>query len=95
MLLTDGEKGAIIHTYTKKELEMQTNCTAYVKTQVNKKLQTVRLVIAVNNNKITVRNACFVSGDINTENELNMQADIARVLTNAHAQLRTNNFVFV
>ena len=74
---------------------MQTNCTAYVKTQVNKKLQTVRLVIAVNNNKITVRNACFVSGDINTENELNMQADIARVLTNAHAQLRTNNFVFV
>lgn len=74
---------------------MQTNCTAFVKTQVNKKLQTVRLVIAVNNNKITVRNACFVSGDINTENELNMQADIARVLANAHAQLRTNNFVFV
>jgi len=74
---------------------MQTNCTAYVKTQVNKKLQTVRLVIAVNNNKITVRNACFVSGDINTENEAVMQADIARVLSNAHAQLRTNNFVFV
>jgi len=74
---------------------MQTNCTAYVKTQVNKKLQTVRLVIAVNNNKITVRTACFVSGDINTENEDIMQRDIARVLTNAHAQLRTNNFVFV
>lgn len=74
---------------------MQTNCTAFVKTQVNKKLQTVRLVIAVNNNKITVRNACFVSGDINTDNEDNMQADIARVLANAHAQLRTNNFVFV
>jgi hypothetical protein len=55
----------------------------------------VRLVIAVNNNKITVRNACFVSGDINTDNEANMQADIARVLVNAHAQLRTNNFVFI
>lgn len=74
---------------------MQTNCTAYVKTQVNKKLQTVRLVIAVNNNKITVRNACFVSGDINTEDNVQMQIDIDRVLTNAHAQLRTNNFVFV
>ena len=74
---------------------MQTTCTAFVKVQQNKKLQTVRLVIAVNNNKITVRNACFVSGDINTENESNMQLDIARVLTNAQAQLRTNNFVFV
>jgi len=74
---------------------MQTNCVAYVKVQSNKKLQTVRLVIAVNNNKITVRNACYVSGDINTENELNMQADIARVLDNAQAQLRTDNFVFV
>ena len=74
---------------------MQTNCVAFVKVQQNKKLQTVRLVIAVNNNKITVRNACYVSGDINTENELNMQTDIARVLSNAQAQLRTNNFVFV
>jgi hypothetical protein len=75
---------------------MQTNCTALAKVTVNKKLQTFRIVFTFDlHNKVTVRNAALVTGDIcDTANE-NANVYIAQEIQRAKAVLRTNNIVLV
>lgn len=78
---------------------MQTNCKAHAKVVVNKRLNTLRIVVTFDtaSNRVTVRNAAFVSGDIcdaAADGEL-----VARALLNevnrAKQLLRTDNIVFV
>mgnify|MGYP000364303720 FL=1 len=75
---------------------MQTNCTALAKLVVNKKLNTFRLVFSFDqHNRITVRNAALVTGDICSTDYVNAEAEIAKAVQNAKAQLRTNVVQFV
>ena len=84
---------------------MQTNCTAYAKVVVNKKLNTVRLLVTFDKSKrdkngniiVSISNAVFKSGDFATleESAQSRQASFERVLTQAKAQLRTQNFMLV
>ena len=75
---------------------MQTNCTALAKLIVNKKLQTFRIVYTFDlHNKVTVRNAALVTGDICDVKNDNANVYIAQELQKAKAVLRTNNIVLV
>ena len=70
---------------------MQTNCTALAKLVINKKLNTYRIVFSFDqHNRITVRNAALVTGDICSTDYVNAEAEIAKAIQNAKAQLRTN-----
>jgi len=75
---------------------MQTNCTALAKVTVNKRLNTYRIVFSFDqHNRITVRNAALVTGDIcGIENE-NASVYLAQAIQNAKAVLRTNNIQIV
>ena len=73
---------------------MQTNCTCVAKVVVNKKLDTYRIVFSFDqHNKITVRNAALVTGDICATDYANADEEIANAITKAKAVLRTNNIV--
>ena len=75
---------------------MQTNCTCLAKVVVNKKLNTYRLVFSFDqHNRITVRNAALVTGDICSTDYVNASAEIAKAIQNAKSQLRTNNVQLV
>ena len=75
---------------------MQTNCTALAKLVVNKKLNTFRLVFSFDqHNRITVRNAALVTGDICSTDYVNADAEIAKAIQNAKSILRTNVVQFV
>ena len=70
---------------------MQTNCPLLAKLVVNKKLNTYRLVFSFDkHNKITVRNAALVTGDICATDYANAELEIAKAIVNAKATLRTN-----
>ena len=70
---------------------MQTNCTCLAKLVVNKKLNTYRVIFSFDaHNRITVRNAVLVTGDICSTDYVNADLEIAKVIQNAKAQLRTN-----
>jgi hypothetical protein len=70
---------------------MQTNCTLLAKLVVNKKLNTYRIVFSFDkHNKITVRNAALVTGDICATDYANAEVEIAKAIANAKATLRTN-----
>lgn len=77
---------------------MQTNTKALAKVVVNKKLNTLRLLVTFDTvaNKVTVLNAAFASGDIcNVADNADYKAyALQRSLKQAQAQLRTNNIVF-
>lgn len=74
---------------------MQTNCVAYAKVVVNKKLQTYRIVFSFDiYNKITVRNAALVTGDICAIENENANYYIDKAVIAAKALLRTDNIVF-
>ena len=74
---------------------MQTNCTALAKLVINKRLNTYRLVFSFDaHNRITVRNAALVTGDICSTDYVNAEAEIAKAIQNAKAVLRTNNIQF-
>jgi len=75
---------------------MQTNCTALAKITINKKLNTYRIVFSFDkHNRITVKNAALVTGDIcGIENE-NASIYITRAIQAAKAVLRTNNVQIV
>ena len=74
---------------------MQTNCTALAKLVVNKKLNTFRIIFSFDqHNRITVRNAALVTGDICSTDYVNAEAEIAKAIQNAKAVLRTNNVQF-
>lgn len=75
---------------------MQTTCTALAKLTVNKKLNTYRLVFSFDqHNRITVRNAALVTGDICATDYANAEEEIAKAITAAKAVLRTNNIVML
>jgi hypothetical protein len=75
---------------------MQTNCTALAKVTVNKKLNTFRIVFSFDqHNRITVRNAALVTGDICDVANENANLYIAQAIQSAKAVLRTNNIVVV
>lgn len=75
---------------------MQTNCTALAKITVNKKLNTYRIVFTFDkHNKITVRNAALVTGDICATDYANAEFEIAKAIQTAKATLRTNNVQLV
>ena len=75
---------------------MQTNCTALAKVTVNKKLNTFRIVFSFDqHNRITVRNAALVTGDICDVANENANLHIAQAIQSAKAVLRTDNIVIV
>jgi hypothetical protein len=80
----------------KKERTMQTNCTLLAKVVVNKRLNTYRIVFSFDqHNRITVRNAALVTGDIcGVENEF-ASVYITKAIENAKATLRTNTVQLV
>jgi hypothetical protein len=75
---------------------MQTNCTALAKVTINKRLNTYRIVFSFDqHNRITVRNAALVTGDIcGVENE-NASLYITKAIESAKSILRTNNVQIV
>ena len=78
---------------------MQTNCTARAKFVLNKRLNTLRLVVTFDlaAKHITVRNAAFVSGDIcdaEADGDIVARAMLTEV-NRAKQLLRTDNIVFV
>jgi len=75
---------------------MQTNCVALAKVTVNKRLNTFRIVFSFDkHNKITVRNAALVTGDICSTDYVHADLEIEKALHKAKAVLRTNNIVVV
>jgi hypothetical protein len=75
---------------------MQTNCTALAKVTVNKKLQTLRIVFTFDkHNKITVRNAALVTGDICAVDYAYADVEIAKAIAMAKQQLRCANVQIV
>jgi hypothetical protein len=71
---------------------MQTNCTCLAKVVINKKLNTFRIVFSFDqHNRITVRNAALVTGDICNIKDENAALYIAKAIQTAKATLRTNN----
>jgi len=77
---------------------MQTNCTLYAKLVKNNKLQTYRLVFSFDaHNRITVRNAALVTGDVAnfTDNAEYVNYSIAQAVAVAKKQLRTNTVVML
>ena len=75
---------------------MQTNCTCLAKLVVNKRLNTYRIVFSFDqHNRITVKNAVLVTGDICATNYKNAEFEIAKAIQTAKATLRTNNVQLV
>jgi hypothetical protein len=75
---------------------MQTNCTLYAKLVKNNKLQTYRLVFSFDaHNRITVRNAVLVTGDVAnfTDSAEYVQHSLQQAIDVAKKQLRTDNIV--
>jgi hypothetical protein len=94
--LTFWTDGAILITLTTQERTMQTNCQALAKVTINKKLQTFRIVFTFDKyNKITVRNAALVTGDLCSVDYEFADVVIAKAVQNAQSVLRTNNIQIV
>jgi UDP-N-acetylmuramate-alanine ligase len=75
---------------------MQTNCTCLAKVVINKRLQTFRIVFSFDqHNRVTVKNAALVTGDICATDYANAPAELAKAIQAAKATLRTNNIVLV
>lgn len=75
---------------------MQTNCVCLAKVVVNKKLNTYRIVFSFDQfNRITVRNAALVTGDICSTSYENASVELTKAIQAAKAQLRTNNIQLV
>ena len=78
---------------TQKGNAMQTNCKAIAKIVVNKKLQTLRLLVTfdIYAKSVTVRNAAYVSGDICSVDDANAAQRIAQALAVAKRNLSISN----
>jgi hypothetical protein len=75
---------------------MQTNCTVLAKVVVNKRLQTYRIIFTFDaHNKITVRNAALVTGDICSTDYVYAQEELTKALQNGMQQLRCANVALV
>ena len=75
---------------------MQTNCTLLAKVTVNKRLNTYRILFTFDKyNKITVRNAVLLTGDIcGIEND-NAQLYIEQAINKAVKDLRCTSATIV
>jgi len=77
---------------------MQTNCTLYAKVVKNARLKTLRIVFSFDGvNRMTVRNAALVTGDIANadDNEMYVENAIAQAVAVAKERLQTNTVVMV
>jgi hypothetical protein len=78
---------------------MQTNCVAYAKVVKNERLHTLRLVATfdIAANKVTVRNAAYVSGDLCNmyDSAEYIEHTIAQAMQAAKSQMRTDNIVLL
>ena len=75
---------------------MQTNCTCLAKIVINKKLNTYRIVFSFDqHNRITVKNAALVTGDICSTDYVNASVELTKALQAAKATLRTNNIQLI
>lgn len=76
---------------------MQTNCQAIAKLVLNKKLNTVRLVVTfdIASQRVTVRNAAYASGDLCDAKDSRLGEIVKRALSDARSLLRTNNIQMV
>ena len=75
---------------------MQTNCVCLAKVVINKRLNTYRVLFSFDqHNRITVKNAALVTGDICGTDNANASIYIAKALQDAKATLRTNNIQIV
>jgi hypothetical protein len=75
---------------------MQTNCPLYYKIVKNKKLQTYRIVFTFDaHNRITVRNAALVTGDVAnfTDSYDYIANSITTAVEQAKVLLRTNTAI--
>jgi hypothetical protein len=81
------------NTYTAAALAQK----AFAKIIVNKKLNTLRLLVTFNPYSVTQKSAEFATGDIcnATDSAEYVQYTINKALNNAKQQLKTNNIVFV
>ena len=75
---------------------MQTNCTCLAKIVINKKLNTYRIVFSFDqHNRITVKNAALVTGDICGTDYENASVELTKAIQAAKSVLRTNNIQLV
>jgi hypothetical protein len=75
---------------------MQTNCTCLAKVTVNKRLNTFRIVFSFDqHNRVTVKNAALVTGDICSTDYVNADFELAKAIQTAKATLRTDNIQIV
>ena len=75
---------------------MQTNCTVLAKVVVNKKLNTYRVLFTFDaHNRITVRNAVLVTGDVCSTDYVHAGLELAKVINNAKQTLRCANVAIV
>ena len=75
---------------------MQTNCTVLAKVVINKRLNTFRIVFSFDKyNKITVRNAALVTGDICSTDYVYAQEELTKAIQNGMQQLRCANVAVV
>ena len=75
---------------------MLTNCTLLAKIVTNKRLNTYRVVFSFDQyNRITVKNAALVTGDICSVKNESASLEIAKAIQSAKAVLRTNNIQIV
>ena len=71
---------------------MQTNCVCLAKVVVNKRLNTYRIVFSFDqHNRITVKNAALVTGDICSTSYESASVEIVKAIEQAKSVLRTNN----
>ncbi len=75
---------------------MQTACTVLAKVVVNKRLNTYRVIFTFDkHNRITVKNAVLVTGDICATNYVNAEAEVHKAITSAMQTLRCSNVAIV
>jgi len=75
---------------------MQTNCTLLAKVVTNKRLNTYRVIFSFDaHNRITVRNAVLVTGDVCGTDYEHAGVEIAKVIQKAKQQFSCTNAVIV
>ena len=75
---------------------MLTNCTLLAKIVTNKRLNTYRVVFSFDqHNRITVKNAVLVTGDICSTDYYNAEYEVTKAIQQAKQQLRCHNVTIV
>ena len=75
---------------------MLTNCTLLAKIVTNKRLNTYRIVFSFDaHNRITVRNAVLVTGDICSTDYVHAEYEVTKAIQKAKQQLRCHNVAVV